>query len=146
MVTTILGSCLAVTMFNKRLKLGAICHGILPESMKNDLKGLEYKEKFKYVDFAILKMLEVLRKYNIENNEIIVKVFGGSDMFSVEYYNVQNKSVGKQNVAVALRLLKEENLKVSASDVAGSSGRIIIFYTDTGEIFLKRVININKML
>jgi chemotaxis protein CheD len=77
LVATVLGSCISVTMFNNRFKIGAICHGALPVYDK-----YKYGEPFKYVDFSISYMVSRLSNYGIKTSEIEVKLFGGADMFS----------------------------------------------------------------
>ena len=144
LVVTVLGSCLAVTMFNRRLGVGAICHGFLPQCGKKESHGKTCNERFKYVDCSIQRMLENMREYEIKNSEIIVKLFGGADMFDTKENGLKTSTVGKQNIATALEFLKREGLKVAASDVAGSFGRKIYFHTDTGEILLQRIKKLDK--
>ncbi len=39
LVATVLGSCISVTMFNNRFKIGAICHGALPVYKKTGMES-----------------------------------------------------------------------------------------------------------
>jgi chemotaxis protein CheD len=48
--------------------------------------------------------------------------------------------VGALNCEVALEVLAEEGLTVSASDLGGKRGRRIHFHTGTGEVLLYRLI------
>jgi hypothetical protein len=50
-VETVLGSCVAVTMWNARLQIGCICHAVLP------LNESRNHEPLKYVDSSIHSML-----------------------------------------------------------------------------------------
>jgi len=134
LVATVLGSCISVTMFNNRFKIGAICHGALPLYDK-----YKYGEPFKYVDFSISYMVSRLSNYGIKTSEIEVKLFGGADMFSFTNGNEDKLTVGQQNIKVALNTIKEEKLRLSISDTGGKRGRKIFFYTHTGEVLLKRL-------
>jgi chemotaxis protein CheD len=134
LVATVLGSCISVTMFNNRFKIGAICHGALPVYDK-----YKYGEPFKYVDFSISHMVSRLSSYGIKTSEIEVKLFGGADMFSFTNGNEDKLTVGQQNIKVALNTIKEEKLRLFISDTGGKRGRKIFFYTHTGEVLLKRL-------
>jgi chemotaxis protein CheD len=138
-VKTVLGSCISVTMFNARLHLGAICHGLLPEC--NEMNGCNCAcvEEFRYVDCSIRKMLEQLHSLGILNGEIEVKMFGGADMFKTVRDRPNPINVGEQNIKAALKVMGDSNLRLAASDIGGSSGRQIIFIPNTGEVFLKRL-------
>jgi chemotaxis protein CheD len=134
-VTTILGSCVAVTLFGKRLRIGAICHGALPRCRKkggcHDICG----EAFKFVDCSIRYMLGKLRSYGLADKEIEVKVFGGADTLLTKKEN----TIGSMNVKIALELIRQEKLRIISADVGDSFGRKIIFLTHTGEVYLKRL-------
>jgi len=54
-------------------------------------------------------------------------------------------SIGRQNITAAEQVLKSEGLKMHAVDVGGLLGRKIYFYTDTGEVLLKRLRKQNGM-
>ena len=62
-------------MFNKRLKVGGICHALLP----TEGPTVKDTDRFHYVDSSISQMLTEFETMGIKRNEIEVKVFGGSD-------------------------------------------------------------------
>ncbi len=139
-ISTLLGSCVAVTMFVRRLEAGAICHGILPSCRGNRscAGGDLCVEGIRYVDCSIRRMYEWLRQFGVGRGEIEAKVFGGSDMFSAGE-DPSRVTVGKQNIIRAFQVLDEEKLRVAASDVGGQVGRKILFSTQTGEVLLKHL-------
>ena len=71
-VSTILGSCVSVTMFSERLKLGAICHALLPSGRTS-----EGKDKFRYVDDSLLYMLKTFKEMGINSGELEIRLLGG---------------------------------------------------------------------
>jgi chemotaxis protein CheD len=139
LVITVLGSCLSVTMFSRRTGLGGICHGLLPrcEGRKHCDGGC--LQGFKYVDCSIRKMVKLFDKHKVRRSEIEVKCFGGADMFSRKIKIPGIVSVGNQNIQTAEQILASEGLTVLKTDVGGLQGRKLLFYTDTGEVFLKRL-------
>ena len=140
-VTTVLGSCVSVTLFNPRLCLGAICHATLPECRTTEKCESVCIEAFKFMDCAIRYMLGAFRERGVLNKEIEIKIFGGADTLISQSSN----TVGRKNVQTALSILREERLSVVAMDVGDSFGRKLIFYSHTGEVLLKRLRNPNIM-
>jgi chemotaxis protein CheD len=136
-VTTLLGSCVAVTMFNARHRLGAICHALLPTCRKETPCSHGAGEAGKFVECAIRLMLEGFLARGVPKHEIEAKLFGGSDMFDT--VGGKNQSVGRQNMEKALSMLEHESVRLVTQDLGGPRGRKIIFHTHTGEVFLKRL-------
>ncbi len=131
-VVTVLGSCVAVVFFARRQRLGAICHAMLPYHKGEDIN------EFKYVDRSVGYMLEEFRRRRVARSEIVVKLFGGADMFEPGKASTSG-TVGRQNIAAARNLLEGQGLTISASDVGGGSGRKIVFCSRTGDVYLKRM-------
>jgi len=142
-VSTILGSCVAVTMFNRRLGVAAICHALLPHPGDNEPCGANYVESRKYVTCVIPEMAEKMRQYGIHPREIEVNLFGGTDTFSQRTGPASGHPVGRLNVKTALKVLEAEQLRLKTSHVGGVRGRKILFHTHTGEVLLKRLKNIS---
>lgn len=127
-VSTVLGSCVALTFFNRRLKYGAICHAMLPTS--------QGESDFKYVNEAFDYMLGRFALAGIERAEIEVKLFGGSEVLPRSTSGT-SFAVGRQNIDMAKALIEKEGLRLYASHIGGPLGRKLHFYTHTGEILLK---------
>ncbi len=138
-IITVLGSCLAVTMFNRRLGLGAICHGFLPECQKKKQCGGDCPEPGKYVDCAIQLMTKRFKQQGVAVHEIETKVFGGADTLGERPGERGGMFIGKRNTAMALQTLEKEGLSILSLDVGGATGRKIFFNTHTGEVLLKRL-------
>ncbi|MDA8174509.1 MAG: chemotaxis protein CheD [Nitrospiraceae bacterium] len=133
-VTTVLGSCVSVTMYCRRTGAAAICHSTLPEcGRENMCAGYFCANAFRYVTCSLRFMLSTFEAAGVSPGELEVKLFGGADSIG------SANSVGKRNVSTALKLLKAAGLAVSASDTGDSQGRKIIFFPHTGEVLLKRL-------
>jgi chemotaxis protein CheD len=131
-VSTILGSCIAVTMFNERLKVGGICHALLPERLSSG-----NADDCRYVDSSILYMLKYLETMGIKRHEVEIKLLGGADVLDI--MDEKGPSVGRQNIEKALEMMDTQKLTIARSDVGGKTGRNIRFYTHTGDVLLKRI-------
>ncbi|AJE02942.1 chemotaxis protein CheD [Geobacter pickeringii] len=127
-VTTVLGSCVSVTMFERASGTAAICHALLPEGDKDDA--------LRYVDTSIHRMLAMFSARGVSPARLEVKLFGGADLLGTGGSRI---GVGRRNVEIARRVLSTSGLAVAAADVGGTRGRKLIFYTHTGEVLLKRL-------
>ncbi len=138
-VKTVLGSCISVTMFNSRLRIGSICHGLLPDCNEISCFNCACVAGFRYIDGSIGKMLEELQSRGIQNDEIEVKIFGGADMFKAVRGKPSPINFGEQNIKAAFKIMGDLNLRLTASDIGGPGEREIIFVPNTGQVFLKRL-------
>lgn len=144
-VWTLLGSCVSVILYNERLRVGAICHAQLPEERYQDgtrdpclhpcYKGEMNAERFKYVTCSIRYMYDQFIARGIRPDEITVKLFGGASVLE----GVSDKhNVGDNNIRIAYQVLQEYQLKIVKTDLGGKKGRTIYFYSDTGEVFMRK--------
>lgn len=122
-IITILGSCVAVCLWDKNKKIGGMNHFLL-SSIDNDTQSLHQGV---FATKSLIKLM-LSRKCNIEDIE--AKVFGGSSY-------MQQFEVGKSNVAMAFRVLEEAGIPVVAFHTGGSHGRKIIFRSDTGKVLMR---------
>ncbi len=139
-IYTVLGSCIAVTMHVPRLKIGAIAHCLLPApGLSENCECSDCTYKFKYISCTIPLMLESLQRYRINLDEIEIKIFGGANLIASNGSKRTSKSIGSQNADLATRIIEETNLKIKSLDTGGSVGRKIYFFTESGEVYLKRI-------
>ena len=136
-VVTVLGSCVSVTLFHPVSRMAAICHGTLPRCRSGMQCRKPCIDAFKYVDCAIYFMLRKFRAAGIKDRDIAVKLFGGADTLLSKSSN----TIGSQNVKAALEVIEAEKLRVIAADVGDAFGRKLIFHSDTGDVFIKRLKN-----
>ena len=139
LVITVLGSCLSVTMHDRKAGIGGICHGLLPACEERAHCASGCSRGFRFVDCSIRQMLRLFEKAGSRRREIEVKCFGGADMFTRTIENNGVVSVGRQNIRTAEETLAREGIRIVKQDVGGLGGRKIFFYTHTGEVLLKRL-------
>jgi chemotaxis protein CheD len=133
LLKTILGSCVGVTFRCARLRLGALCHGIMPICPP----GTGSADGYRYVDFAIRDLIHRFEILGARRDEIEVKVFGGADVLAVLATSSTRQTVGAQNCQTAEDVLHEEGLKILAFDIGGPEGRVIEFDTSNGEVLVR---------
>jgi chemotaxis protein CheD len=139
-IMTILGSCIAVIMYETESGLYLISHCTLPGNV--DFQAGEVDVK--YVTHAIKRMLEVFSQKKIPRHKIRVKLFGGAEQLG--NVNKTSQSVGQKNTTVALSMLEQEGIPIVSMDVGGNHGRKIYLITSTGDVFLSRIHNIHHAM
>lgn len=128
LVKTILGSCVAICLWDKRLKFGGINHYMLPHWNGNDLASP------KYGNIAIEKLVEKMLMNGSRIDDIQAKIFGGGELLSSSSGKASAAMIGERNIRVARMMLEEKNIQIIASSTGGKKGRKILFFTETGEV------------
>jgi len=128
LITGALGSCVAITLYDRRQKLGGMLHYILPENPGG-------KEKAKYADTGIKLLLEKMLALNARKEDLEAKMIGGAIMFAEFMDDVEN-SIGKRNVKKGKETLKKLEIKLSAQDIGGNYGRSIRFQLLNGNVYI----------
>jgi chemotaxis protein CheD len=137
---TILGSCVGVTFWSRRMGAGALCHAVLPRCPQAWPPGARLADGYRYVDFSIRYIAAQFDALGARRNELEVKLFGGADVLPTSGSRTRGLTVGAQNCISATEVLEEEGLTVCASDLGGTRGRRIHFHTGTGEVLLQRLV------
>jgi len=130
LVSTVLGSCVSVTLFAPVARVGAMCHALLP--MGKGPGGL------RYVDSAVEFMCGKLAAVSGQPGGFDAKLFGGAAVLLAGGEGPA-ASVGGRNVAAALRVIERLGLNLVAFDTGGERGRKIFFNSCTGEVYLRPV-------
>ncbi len=122
---TVLGSCVAVCMFDRERKVAGMNHYMLPVNKAND------PNLFKYGDTSLSHMLNQMIKLGAQKGNIICRVYGGGSMFSKVGPSF---NIGQQNVEMALKFLQNNDFIPKSVETGGTSGRKVIFDTSAGVI------------
>ncbi|MBQ9471026.1 MAG: chemotaxis protein CheD [Bacteroidales bacterium] len=129
-VSTVLGSCVAVCLYDTQLKIGGINHYMLPLWNGTGLASP------KYGNIAINKLIERMEKLGSNKANLVAKVFGGGNVLSSSNNTF---SIGKRNAQLALDMLAEHKIPIIAQSLGGDHGRQILFNTHTNEVRQKYV-------
>lgn len=138
-IRTVLGSCVTVTMFCRRLGAAAACHPVLPVCPEvESCRLMKCPQRCKYVECVIPEMLRRFVEIGVHRDELEVKMFGGANMFFRNSAKRDILHIGSKNVAMARHMLSELRLKVISYDVGGNQGRKLYFDTENGDVWVKR--------
>lgn len=132
-VVTVLGSCISITLWDARRRVGGISHSLLPRRERDDTG-----EESRYVDESLRRLLDRMETLGVRRRDLQVKLFGGGDVIGPRR-GPDRPTVGRQNIEAAVEILVETKLLLAASDVGGPLGRKLIFNTENGDVLVKRL-------
>jgi len=128
LVTTVLGSCVSVCLWDTALRIGGINHYLLPLWNGDGLPTP------KYGNIAIGKLIDKLQGLGA-GSKLVAKIFGGASMWEKTDGLL---AIGQRNIELASDLLEQHRIPIISQDVGGPVGRKIIFNTGDGTVLLKR--------
>lgn len=130
-IRTLLGSCIAITMWHPRRLIGGMCHYMLPSrpSRGHTLEG-------KYAEEAMELFIQKAEQNNTRLKEYEIKIFGGGHMFPEQTLRHKN-SVSEKNIEAAHRILAQHDLAPTSQDVGLTGHRHIIFDVWNGNVWVR---------
>lgn len=140
-VRTLLGSCVAITLWHPYLRFGAMSHFMLssrpPRVTDSDSGFSDTQLDGKYADEVMILMIQELRDSNIPITECQAKIFGGSNMFPDRNISEQS-DIGLKNGLAARQLLASHRIPVVSENLFGFSHREIIFNLASGDVWVRQ--------
>ena len=133
-LTTILGSCVAVCLWDPERGVGGMNHFLLPEG-----KAEGANEGRRYGAFAMELLINELLRLGARRERLQAKLFGGARMFS------GLSDVGASNVAFAERFMRDEGIPVMGTSLGGFGARRIQFWPTTGRAQQKTVTDTHEL-
>jgi chemotaxis protein CheD len=136
-ISTLLGSCVAVSIWHPKLQIGGMCHFVLPISREVKVHTHQKKHPEGYYGDLAFKWFEAQAKmHKTELKEYQAKVFGGSS--SVDIPDIQYlANIGLKNVQTAFALVADYRLQLKASDTGMKGSRRVSFEISTGDVWVK---------
>lgn len=129
---TLLGTCVAMTVWHSKLQIGGMCHFLLPEIHHfARAKALKEQDVGRYAEFVLPKMKQQMATM-ADLDEFHIGVFGGGNLS-------EKVDIGDQNVDYILDWLIQNSLQYSDIDVRGHYSRTLIMDLQSGTVNLKRV-------
>ncbi len=134
-ISTVLGSCIAVALFEPGAGIGGLNHFMLP--------GEFFREEFtrspnaKYGMYAMELLVNDLLKLGVRKKDLRAKVFGGGAVLRFADGSVTR--IPQSNIDFTFEYLEKEGIPILASDVGGREPRKIFLFARSGKVLLKRI-------
>jgi chemotaxis protein CheD len=129
-LTTILGSCVAVCLWDSRSRIGGMNHFMLPQLAGNTVRSPRFG------NVAMQELLEKMIAAGARLPFLHASVFGGSCMFAQMQ---SSHHLGQKNIQLALDFLSLRGIDIVQTDVGGERGRKLRFHTDEGTTWLNSI-------
>ncbi len=134
LLTSGLGSCVGVVLYDPVRKIGGMTHILLADSTMFNPSSLNL---LKYADTALPLMLDKMLREGALKKELVAKIAGGSHLFNYKKISSPSKdTVGERNILAVKKTLKELKIPLRGEDVGGNFGRAMKFYVDTGKVII----------
>ncbi|WP_108125756.1 chemoreceptor glutamine deamidase CheD [Saccharospirillum mangrovi] len=133
LIVTVLGSCVAACIRDRKLGLAGMNHFLLPADESMD--GLTSFKSARYGAYAMELVINELIKMGANRNNLEAKVFGGGNVLAA----ITSQSVGQKNSDFVLKYLSDENIPVMAQDLLSPFPRKVYFFTESGQVLVKKL-------
>ena len=127
-ISTLLGSCVSVCLYDERAKIGGMNHFMLPDS---------HVQKDCYASYGVHAMellINAIMGLGGDRRRLKAKLFGGC---VVGKASSQSLHIGRKNINFATEFMANESIPVVSSHVGGNFGMRIDFHTHTAKVLLR---------
>ena len=133
LVTNGIGSCVAIALYERGARVGALAHVLLP----NEMLTAFHETPAKSASTAVPVMVRRIRELK-GDGEIEARLIGGASMFAALLIPGA-LSLGARNIAAARSACAAADIKVVAEDVGGDHGRSVFFNVEDGSLLVRSV-------
>jgi chemotaxis protein CheD len=131
---TVVGSCIALCMWDNIKRVGGMVHIMYPQS-----NGNITEPRGKYADTAVEALLSAMFKRGCKKENITAICAGGASMFN--YQNINNITIGEKNYQIIKECLSKFNILLKTKEVGGTSGRRVVMNTSDGRVMITTLDN-----
>jgi chemotaxis protein CheD len=136
LLVTVLGSCVAACIRDKRLGIGGMNHFMLPDSEAAQTEATGAR----YGTYAMEVLINHLLKLGARREHLEAKVFGGGNVLA----GLVQANVGHKNATFVESFLRTENIPIAASDLADVFPRKVYYFPANGRVLVKRLRSANN--
>ncbi|VAW17803.1 Chemotaxis protein CheD, partial [hydrothermal vent metagenome] len=130
LLATLLGSCVAICVYNKISKIAAMNHFVHAES------NGEKTNIGRFGDLSCRHIIDSLLSVDGQRSNYEAKIFGGGAVVGHLGLGV---GIGEKNIASGRQVLEEYGIPIIESDVGGSRGRKIYFDCNTQKVEVRMI-------
>ena len=127
-ISTVLGSSVSVSLYDKGLKTGGMSHFLFP------VVDAGKTTTSLYGNIAVLTLIRMMRENGSVLSKLTAQIFGGAC-----HPAGSSRDIGQDNIKVARNILNQKKIKIVSEDVGGERGRKIVFNTLNNEILTLKV-------
>lgn len=130
-LTTVLGSCVALCLTDPVARVGGMNHFLLPEGSMDGMTASR-----RYGAYAMEVLINDVLKAGGRRERLEAKLFGGGRMFD------SLSDVGAANAAFAERFMRDEGIPIVGGSLGGFGGRRLHYWPTTGRARQRAVLDV----
>ena len=130
-IVTLLGSCVAVCLYDPKLRLAGMNHFLLPTRTS---RADDDTDVILNGDYSMEVLVNTMLTKGASKNRLIAKAFGGGTIVT----SIQ-MAIGQRNADFAHEWLDREGIPLVATDFGGAWSRKVIFTPINGDAFCRRM-------
>ncbi len=127
-----LGSCVAVVMFDWRLRAGALLHVMMPDSSIAPHKAR--KHPLAFIDIAVPRMIDAVKEIGMSPRRSTCCVVGGASMIA----GPEHFEIGKRNVTALRKALAHHGIRIDREEVGGHEFRSVRLDVNNGAVTMHK--------
>ena len=128
-IVTVLGSCVAVCLYDVSRAVGGVNHFLLP--------GAGPTPSPRYAKDAVEMLIAQLVAFGARRSRLEAKLFGGAAVLRMGADS--GRDIGSRNIEAARAELAAGRIPVVSEDVGGDRGRKLVFSTADGTALVRQV-------
>lgn len=132
-VRTLLGSCVAITLWHPEKRFGGMCHFLLPTRRNAGAPGTL---DGRYGDEAVANLVRQLQRVNTRPEEYVAHLYGGADTMPDQAGVKLN--VGERNIELGWTLIDQHGFQLDGVDVGDYVPRTVSLELATGVVDMRR--------
>jgi len=125
---TLLGSCIGIMLYERKLKLVGLAHVVMPDSMGRSQSAGKYADTA--IPETIRRMTDLAGGLRLS---LSAKIAGGANMFAHVSPNVTN-TIGEQNVLAVEKTLAALEIPILGRHLGGTFGRRMVVEVENGVV------------
>lgn len=140
MLSTLLGSCVSVCLFDPVAQVRGMNHFLLPARNPIGSEPLLASDAGRYGLWAMELLINGLLNLGARRERLRAKAFGGGNLLnSADRGSPDRFNIGNANIQFVRHFLSQDGIPLIAEDLGGDEGRQIHFHGADFTVYLRRI-------
>jgi len=126
---SVLGSCIAVCIYDIKNGVGGMNHFMLPMSKDKNV----WSDTYRFGDRAMEVLIDAICINGGDRQNLQYKAFGGGQMLK------NMTPIGDSNIKFLHQFMEQKHISIVSADLGGANPRLLKFYPKTGRAFVKKL-------